>query len=85
MQLRRVGYKFLQIGGAFLIHYPHSASKSRLEWERADNIDWGQRKRARVDALFLDFKKWLYVKVEDRLRTPMCKDAQNDDYSLWVH
>jgi len=50
-----------------------------------DNIDWGQRKRARVDALFLDFKKWLYVKLEDKSRTPKCKDAQNDDYSLGVH
>jgi hypothetical protein len=71
MQLHRVGYIFSQIGGAFLIHYPHSSSKSRKEWERADNIDWEQSKRAHVDALFLDFKKWLYVKVEDKSRTPM--------------
>ena len=34
MQLRRVGYKFSQVGGAFLVHYPHLDSKSRLEWNK---------------------------------------------------
>ena len=40
MQLRKVGYKFSQIGGAFLIHYPHSASKARREWNKlSDKLD----------------------------------------------
>jgi hypothetical protein len=34
MQLRKVGYKFSQIGGAFLVHYPHSSSKARREWSK---------------------------------------------------
>jgi hypothetical protein len=108
MQLRRVGYKFSQVGGAFLVHYPHLDSKSRLEWnkrpidasgggggrggapvayneETADKFDWGEFKRARVDALFYDFKRWLEENVPDDSRVPKCEDALNDDYSLWVH
>lgn len=104
MQLRRAGYLFSQLGGAFLVHYPHLDSKSRLEWnkkpkamekyhksasellENADqSIDWGSFKRARVDALFLDFKEWLDGTVEEEPRVLMCEDALNDDIRLWVH
>jgi hypothetical protein len=107
MQLRRAGYKFSQIGGAFLVHYPHLDSKAREEWNKSpenlaipakvaakaagkvlkhpDKIDLSQFKRARVDALFLDFKRWLNENVQDESRTPKCPNAQNDDYSLWVH
>jgi hypothetical protein len=107
MQLRRVGYKFSQIGGAFLVHYPHLDSKAREEWNKrpevltksakvaakaanevlkhANKVDLTQFKRARVDALFLDFKRWLNENVQDSHRTPKCPNAQNDDYSLWVH
>lgn len=53
--------------------------------QHADEIDLSNFKRARVDALFLDFKRWLYENVEDDSRTPMCRDAQNDDITLWVH
>jgi len=102
MQLRRAGYLFSQLGGAFLVHYPHLDSKARLEWNRKpkqleqmrpdklqakdlSDIDWGSFKRARVDALFLDFKEWLDQMVEDQSRTPMCSDSLNDDVRLWVH
>jgi hypothetical protein len=107
MQLRRVGYKFSQIGGAFLVHYPHLDSKAREEWNKrpedlaipakvaakaagkvlkhSDKTDLSQFKRARIDALFLDFKRWLNENVQDESRTPKCPNAQNDDYSLWVH
>lgn len=104
MQLRRAGYLFTQLGGAFLIHYPHLDSKSRLEWNKKpkamekyhksasellenedQDIDWGSFKRARVDALFLDFKEWLDGTVENEPRVPMCGDALNDDVRLWVH
>jgi hypothetical protein len=53
--------------------------------QHADEIDLSHFKRARVDALFLDFKRWLYENVVDDSRTPMCRDAQNDDVTLWVH
>jgi hypothetical protein len=34
MQLRKVGYQFTQLGGAFLVHYPHLDSASRIEWNK---------------------------------------------------
>ena len=34
MQLRKVGYKFSQIGGAFLVHKSYSSSKARGEWNK---------------------------------------------------
>merc|ERR1719296_645240 len=55
------------------------------EVKGAQEIDWGSYKRARVDALFLDFKEWLDGTVEDESRVPMCADALNDDMRLWVH
>ncbi|KAL3789050.1 hypothetical protein ACHAWO_004607 [Cyclotella atomus] len=102
MQLRRSGYQFSQLGGAFLVHYPHLDSKSREEWnkkpdllhqkpldalagEDKEQIDWSSFKRARVDALFIEYRKWLGSSVEDKSRVPMCDDAQNDDVRLWVH
>lgn len=105
MHLRKVGYKFTQLGGAFLVHYPHLDSASRIEWnkkpaaianvaskvartvleEKAAEVDLAQFKRARIDSLFIQFKEWLNNNVHDEARTPKCTDAQNDDYSLWVH
>lgn len=99
MHLRRSGYLFSQLGGAFLVHYPHLDSKARLEWNRkpkamekhgasaADlsKIDLSTFKRARVDALFLDFKEWLDGTVEDESRVSLCEDTLNDDVRLWVH
>ncbi len=107
MQLRKVGYKFSQIGGAFLVHYPHSFSKARQEWnkladelraangkkmlpsealkEAAQKLDLGKFQRARMDKLFLDFKKWLDENVDDESKTPMCANVDNDDFSLLVY
>ncbi|KAL7446751.1 hypothetical protein ACHAXM_011609 [Skeletonema potamos] len=105
MQLRRSGYMFSQLGEAFLVHYPHLDSKSRMEWnkkpqelvnvhstlvgnvleDKGGSIDLSAFKRARVDALFLDYKDWLRENVEDVSRVPMCDNALNDDVRLWVH
>ncbi len=51
----------------------------------AEDVDWQSFKRARIDALFLDFKEWLVENVEDDARVPKCEDATNDDKHLWVH
>lgn len=104
MQLRRAGFIFSQLGGAFLVHYPHLDSNSRLEWNKtpkemkerrapasdvvkstAEDVNWQSFKRARIDALFLDFKEWLIDNVEDDARVPKCDNAANDDKHLWVH
>jgi hypothetical protein len=34
MQLRRSGYTFSQLGSAFVVHYPHLDSVSRMEWNQ---------------------------------------------------
>jgi hypothetical protein len=107
MHLRKVGYKFSRIGGAFFIHFPHFHSKARDEWSKllyevkttdddqrppieifkkaAHKVDLQKFSRARTDKLFLDFKKWLNENVDDKSRTPMCANMNNDDYSLLVH
>ena len=51
----------------------------------ADEVNWQSFKRARVDALFLDFKEWLVENVDDEARVPKCDDSANDDVHLWVH
>jgi hypothetical protein len=35
MQLRRMGYRLRQVGGIFLVHYPHLDSQSRMAWDEA--------------------------------------------------
>lgn len=35
MQVVASGFVFSQVGGAYLVHYPHPVSKSREEWNRA--------------------------------------------------
>ena len=45
MQLVRSGYTFSQLGGAFLVHYPHLDSQSRQRWNQAPD----QLKVSRVD------------------------------------
>ena len=49
------------------------------------DLDLMKFKRARVDALFLDFKEWMDGTVEDDSRTQLCIDSLNDDVRLWVH
>mmetsp|Transcript_3040 Transcript_3040/g.5440 ORF Transcript_3040/g.5440 Transcript_3040/m.5440 type:complete len:657 (-) Transcript_3040:160-2130(-) len=48
-------------------------------------IDLKAFKRARVDQLFMEFKKWMGEEVEDRARVPMCENSLNDDVRLWVN
>lgn len=38
--------------------------------------------RARVDKLFVLFRRWMELFVKDEARTPICEDAQNDDHLL---
>ena len=35
MQVAASGFVFSQVGGAYLVHYPHAISKSRQDWNRA--------------------------------------------------
>ena len=98
MQLRRSGYLFSQVGGVFVVHYPHLSSATRKAWNHGkkkhdelvesesngQEIDWTKFKRGQVDKIFVEFRKWLESDVEDVARVQMCPDALNDDEKLWV-
>lgn len=66
MHLRRAGYAFSQVGGAFVTHYPHADSKSKKLWNNDSNA-----KRDTVDALFANFTSWLLT-LPDEQRLPLC-------------
>jgi Glycosyl-transferase for dystroglycan len=96
MHMRWAGYKFSQLGGAYLVHYPHLDSKSRMEWnvspkqharmnEDQSSEDWAAYKRGRVDATFVDFRTWLQRDVPDETKVPKCHNAEDDDARLWIH
>jgi hypothetical protein len=106
MQMRREGYIFSQLGGAFVVHYPHLDSTSRMEWNHGPKevqpfkgqdgkmyksrprdvkgADWTAFKRGRVDAAFVDFRKWLRSNLEDTARIGMCRESEDDDAKLWI-
>ena len=66
MQVRRAGYKFSQVGGAFVTHYPHAESSSKKLWN-----DKEHDKREAVDAIFDEFNSWLLT-LPDEQRLPLC-------------
>jgi Glycosyl-transferase for dystroglycan len=90
MQLRRLGYTFWQLGkGAFIIHYPHLDSPSRVAWNDAPRKlkghsakQWLAYKRGRMDELFVEFREWLRKEIPDETKTPFCKDKLDDDATL---
>ena len=90
MQLRRMGYTFWQLGkGAFVIHYPHLDSPSRIAWNNAPRrhkdpaADWQAYKRGQMDQLFVEFRRWLELKVPDMTVVPFCENKLDDDARLF--
>jgi Glycosyl-transferase for dystroglycan len=92
MQLRRDGYMFSQLGGAFLVHFPHPLSASRKKWKlrprhKAGISEMATRAntmRGRNDAKFAAFKKWMESNIDDIARVPMCESNADDDSRLWI-
>mmetsp|Transcript_9276 Transcript_9276/g.18931 ORF Transcript_9276/g.18931 Transcript_9276/m.18931 type:complete len:430 (-) Transcript_9276:189-1478(-) len=90
MHMRRIGYIFSQLGGVFVIHFPHLDSKSRKFWNKMpkefektkNNLD--NFKRGQVDSIFVKFKRWLVEEIPDITRVDMCSNTLNDDTKLWV-
>jgi hypothetical protein len=72
MQLIRTGYRLSQIGGAFLIHYPHLDSNSRMHWNEAPKElvvatkDGGQyiRRPEKKDKGLIDFNRFKRGQVD---------------------
>ena len=50
MQLRRSGYDFAQVGGAFVCHYPHFRSKAKLSWDYIPNLNVSDALAVSVEA-----------------------------------
>jgi hypothetical protein len=69
MQVRRTGYKFFQIGEAFLIHLPHEKSAASLQWSKS-------RRKAPdllpVKQIADAFHEWMAVNVPDTSQIPHC-------------
>ena len=71
MQVRRKGYLFAQVGGTFVVHYPHADSQSKKLWNNKSRA-----KREAVDAIFANFSSWL-LKLPDEQRLPLCPPAND--------
>lgn len=69
MHLRRAGYAFAQVGGAFLVHYPHRESDSKKLWAKKTGI-----KRVEVESIFGNFSSWLNT-LPNEERLPLCPTA----------
>jgi hypothetical protein len=72
MQLTRMGYRLSQVGGIFLVHYPHLDSKSRMTWnevpkELIDTSDKGEkrvRRPQKEEARSIDFENFKRGQVD---------------------
>lgn len=76
MHLRRVGYRFSQVGGAFLVHYPHRESHSKKVWAKKTGM-----KRVEVESTFEKFTTWLST-LPGKERLPLCPTASPESDSL---
>ena len=93
IQMRQSGYLYSQLGGGFVVHYPHLDSASRKKWNKGTQFDKeknhkiprSETRRAEVDKLFKQFKEWVNDELSDNMaRSPLCADTTNDDYKLWI-
>ena len=97
MQLRHNGYVFQTIGKAYITHYPHLESKSRVEWNKRPQelkgharpsqvrgrVNWLDFKRGAVDALYIRFTEWLGT-MPDKSRISICDHVGGDGVELWA-
>uniref|UniRef100_A0A7S2KQ05 Uncharacterized protein n=1 Tax=Leptocylindrus danicus TaxID=163516 RepID=A0A7S2KQ05_9STRA len=93
LQMRQSGYLYSQLGGGYVVHYPHLNSPSREKWNKGTQFDPDEHhgiarsktRRAEVDRLFKQFKDWMYDELpEDMTRTLLCSNTTNDDDKLWL-
>ena len=97
--LRREGYWFTQLGGAFLMHFPHRPSKSKKEWMElspalkpykgtpllsALRLNATVSKRAYVETLFYQFLTWLESEVADSERVSICPNTTDVQKPLLI-
>ena len=77
-QLRRSGYQMLQLGGAFVVHFPHPKSAFFKKWEKqmrkAD-----RRLDMEINQIASSFHVWMGEHVPDETRLPWCPNAERID------
>ncbi len=97
-QFLRSGYVLKQLDHSFIIHYPHTDSNARKEWNKGPNnmlrnmrptelksVDWSRFKRGQNDQLYIEFRRWLQLEVPDDNRMKKCAKFDNDIGNLWVN
>jgi Glycosyl-transferase for dystroglycan len=66
VQTRRSGYQYAQVGGLFVVHFPHAYSKARRHFYD----DW--KRYRQIDVIFEHFNAWLNETIPDETVTPVC-------------
>ena len=69
--LRRIGFRFLRLGGGFLTHLPHDKSKAFDNWR---SINKAHRVNP-VDDISESFRRWMIEQVPDRHVVPYCNSS----------
>lgn len=67
VQLQRAGYRFAQLGGAYLVHFPHGDSTAKKVWMKDPKAN---------KKVFREFKMWL-SEHPDEERVPRCPTEAN--------
>jgi Glycosyl-transferase for dystroglycan len=78
---RRLGQRYQQAGGAFVIHFPHAPSKARLTFNGQSEETFSEKK-VQVNKLYLDFVQWLNNTVPMDATMPMCKGAMETNLGV---
>jgi hypothetical protein len=68
-QVRRMGYKFFQIGEGFVIHFPHARSVASVQFrENGKKNPFGVGVKETASA----FKQWMKEHIPDSTQIPYC-------------
>jgi hypothetical protein len=99
LHLLRLGYNFQQVGGVFVVHFPHEESKSKQVWKRHPKAlkNWYDNpatknvtanlldfKRGEVDRYFIEFRRWLEQEIPDETKLGRCENWADQDHRLWI-
>ena len=82
LHLRRLGYRFAVIGEAWVVHWPHNKSESKISWnmkrnkKKHTNGEDSVFQREKMDMLFVKFEHWLKTEVETTGETAICDNVR---------
>ena len=70
-QLRRTGYKLFQMGGTFVVHFPHAKSTSFKKWEK-ERKHVVEKSEVSVNKIAALFQQWMEDNVPNQSVLPEC-------------